>query len=128
MPAMWFARLVASVVLCAALAGPAVAQSSVPPYEKDLLRLAEILGAVHYLRDLCEAGDGARWRAMMEQLLEAENPSGDRRASLIARFNRGYRGFEQSYHTCNETAVSIIERYMEEGADIAQQIASRYGE
>lgn len=125
------AKLIPVALVVMALALPAAAQASEnssPPYDEDLLRLAEILGAVHYLRGLCEAGEGDAWRAMMEDLLEAENPSGDRRATLIDRFNRGYRGFEQSYHTCNSTAVSIIERYMEEGAEIAQYIASRYGD
>lgn len=122
--------LSAILVLAAALATaqPVSAQSSVPPYERELLRLAEVLGAVHYLRQLCQADEGQTWRSMMQQLIEAENPSRERRASLVDSFNRGYRGFEQSYHTCNATAVSIIERYMEEGADIAQRIASRYGE
>lgn len=122
------ARLAAVVLLSACLAVPAAGQSRVPPYEGELLRLAEILGAVHYLRALCESDEGQTWRAMMEELLEAESPSPERRASLIESFNRGYRGFEQTYHTCNQTAVSIIGRYMEEGAEIAQRIASRYGE
>ena len=29
-----------------------------PPYEPQLLRLAEMIGALAYLRDLCAAGDG----------------------------------------------------------------------
>lgn len=132
MSVMSIARTIAaSLLVVATLALPAGAQSSqssTPPYEKDLLRLAEILGAVHYLRRLCEAGEGDAWRAAMEDLLQAENATGDRRATLIDRFNRGYRGFEQTYHTCNPTAVSIIERYMEEGSEIAQYIASRYGQ
>lgn len=121
-------RLLLAAVLSAGLAGPVAADNAVPPYESELLRLAEILGAVHYLRGLCEADEGQTWRALMEALIDAENPSEERRANLTARFNRGYRGFEQSYHVCNQTAVSLIERYMEEGAGIAQQIASRYGE
>jgi uncharacterized protein (TIGR02301 family) len=125
---MWIARLAAVAILSAAIAAPAGAQSRVPPYENDLLRLAEILGAVHYLRGLCQTDEGQTWRSMMQALIEAENPTRDRRGNLIDSFNRGYRGFEQTYHTCNRTAVAIIDRYMVEGADIAQRIASRYGE
>lgn len=120
-----------SVVMTAGLAaaaGPAHAQSNRPPYEGELLRLAEVLGAVHYLRGLCETDEGQTWRSMLQELMDAENPSQERRASIIERFNRGYRSFEQSYHVCNETAVRVVERYMEEGADLAQGIATRYGE
>jgi uncharacterized protein (TIGR02301 family) len=123
---------IATVAVLAMLAGPAagLAQEAqrLPPYEKELLRLAEILGAVHYLRGLCGADEGQTWRSMMQELLEAENPTPERRAGLVESFNHGYRGFEQTYLTCNATAVWIIETYMEEGAEIAQRVASRYGQ
>ncbi len=120
-------------VLALALAlgsAPALAQSlpTAPPYEKEMQRLAEILGAVHYLRQLCGADEGQTWRTMMQQLIDAENPSNERRAKLVDSFNRGYRGFEQTYHACTETAVWVIDNYMAEGADIAQRIATRYGQ
>lgn len=108
---------------------PARAQvPSEPPYEKEMQRLAEILGAVHYLRTLCGADEGQTWRSMMQQLIDAETPTAERRARLVDSFNRGYRGFEQTYRTCTRTAVWVIDSYMEEGAEIAQKIASRYGE
>ena len=31
-------------------------------YDVRLMRLSEILGAVHYLRELCDGKDGMRWR------------------------------------------------------------------
>lgn len=99
-----------------------------PPYEKEMKRLAEILGAVHYLRGLCGADEEQMWRSMMQQLIDSENPVPERRAALVDSFNRGYRGFEQTYHVCNATAAWIIDSYMEEGAKLAQTIASRYGE
>lgn len=123
--------LVAALVLALApVSGPATAQTlpTAPPYEKEMHRLAEILGAVHYLRQLCDADEGQTWRTMMQQLIDAENPSTERRAKLVDSFNRGYRGFEQTYHTCTETAVWVINNYMAEGAEIAQRIATRYGQ
>jgi uncharacterized protein (TIGR02301 family) len=124
-------RVVAFALLFAAMT-PAVAGAqplpTAPPYEKEMHRLAEILGAVHYLRRLCGADEGQTWRSMMQQLIDAETPSPERRAKLVDSFNRGYRGFEQSYRSCTETAVWVIDNYMAEGADIAQRIASRYGQ
>lgn len=122
--------LAALLALAVLLAGaPVRAQiPSEPPYEKEMQRLAQILGAVHYLRTLCGADEGQTWRSMMQQLIDAESPTAERRARLVDSFNRGYRGFEQTYRTCTRTAVWVIDSYMEEGADIAQKIASRYGE
>ncbi|ESR24759.1 TIGR02301 family protein [Lutibaculum baratangense] len=120
-------HLLAILVLLAASLPAAANPADAPPYEKDLHRLAEILGAVHYLRELCEADEGQTWRSLMQQLIDAENPSPERRARLVNSFNRGYHGFQQSYRRCTETAVHVIGSYMDEGSEIAQRIASRYG-
>lgn len=120
----------AGIALLALAPGAGIAQTlpTAPPYDKEMHRLAEILGAVHYLRKLCGSDEGQTWRTMMQQLMDAENPSPERRSQLIDSFNRGYRGFEQTYHTCTQTAVWVIDNYMVEGADIAQRIATRYGQ
>jgi len=111
----------------ALLGGPAVAaEGSAAPYDRDLQRLAEILGSLHYLRALCGANEGAKWRNEMQALADAETPGGDRRDRLIAGFNRGYRGFQQTYRTCTPAADLVIRRYLEEGAKISRDITARY--
>ena len=96
------------------------------PYDGDLQRLAEILGALHYLRAICGANEGQKWRNEMQALLDAETPSGDRRNRLQMRFNRGYRGFQQTYRTCTPAADLVIRRYLEEGSKISRDITARY--
>ena len=96
------------------------------PYESDLQRLSEIMGALHYLRDLCGAREGQTWRNEMQALVDAEAPSGERRERLIASFNRGYRGFQQTYRTCTPAADYAIRRYLDEGSKIARDITARY--
>ena len=96
------------------------------PYESDLQRLSEILGALHYLRDLCGAREGQAWRNEMQALVDAEAPSGERRERLVASFNRGYRGFQQTYRTCTPAADLAIRRYLEEGSKIARDVTARY--
>src|SRR3569832_1609364 len=103
---------------CAAHAQPAAGGR--PAYEADLQRLPEILGALHYLRELCGAGEGMAWRNEMQALVDAEAPSGERRERLIASFNRGYRGFQQTYRSCTPAADFAIRRYLEEGSKIAR--------
>ena len=102
------------------------AESASTTYETDMLRLAEILGALHYLRGLCGSNEGQTWRSDMQALIDAEAPSGERRDRLIASFNRGYRGFQQSYRSCTPAADLAIRRYLEEGARIARDITARY--
>jgi uncharacterized protein (TIGR02301 family) len=98
-----------------------------PPYEPQLLRLSEILGALAFLRDLCGAQDGDDWRAKMASLLDAEAQSGQRRQKLTGAFNRGFRSYETTYRGCTPNARSAITRYLDEGARIAHDIAYRYG-
>jgi uncharacterized protein (TIGR02301 family) len=98
-----------------------------PPYEDQLLRLSEILGAIHYLRHLCDHDEANTWREQMAALLEAEEPDEPRRARMIDRFNRGHEGFRAVYRTCTPAAATSSDRYLEEGAKIAADITARYG-
>ena len=62
------------------------------PYDNKLMRLAEILGATHYLRELCRAQEGQRWRQQMDALIDAEGTSAKRRsrhgAQIQSRLSR----------------------------------------
>jgi uncharacterized protein (TIGR02301 family) len=121
----------ASFLLAACLAAstavgarPALAAES--PFEPGLMRLAEVLGSLHFLRNLC-GETGTQWRGQMEKLIESENPDADRRARFIASFNRGYRSFGGTYTQCTASATEAISRYMKEGETLSRDIASRYG-
>jgi uncharacterized protein (TIGR02301 family) len=104
----------------------AAAPAAPTPYDPDLQRLAEILGALHYLRGVCGSNDGQKWRNEAQMLIDAEAPSGDRHDQMVQSFNRGYRGFQQSYRTCTPAANLVIRRYVQEGAKIARDITARY--
>ena len=120
------AALVTLSLALALVATPAHAQPPAP-YDGNLQRLAEIMGALHYLRGLCGANDGQKWRTEVQALIDAEAPTGERRTRMIASFNRGYRGFQQSYRTCTPAADIVIRRYLEEGSRIAREVTARYG-
>jgi len=113
------------IVLCC-LAGPLRAQDAAAPFDSDLQRFAEILGTLHYLRGICGNNEGSKWRNEMQALLDAETPSGERRARMIAGFNRGYNGFEQTYRTCTPAASLAIRRYIDEGLKISRDLTARY--
>lgn len=116
----------APVILAAAILTAQPARAAESPFEGQLVRLAEILGSLHYLRNLC-GETGQDWRGRMMQLLEAENPDDARRDRFIASFNRGYRSFEGTYTTCTASAVAAINRYMREGEALTRDTASRFG-
>lgn len=122
MPLRLFAILVALILA----ASPLKAQDAPAPFDGDLQRLAEILGTLHYLRGLCGANEGQRWRNEMLALVEAETPAGDRRTKMVAAFNRGYHGFQQTYRSCTPAADVAIRRYLAEGAKISRDLTARY--
>jgi uncharacterized protein (TIGR02301 family) len=118
----------AAPALPAAPAGPPPLQlqDQPAPYDPELERLSEILGALHFLRGLCSSNEGQKWRNEAQALIDAEAPTGNRHDEMVAGFNRGYRGFQQSYRTCTPAADVVIHRYLQEGAKIARDITARY--
>lgn len=116
---------IALLALCC-LAGAAHAEEAAAPFDNDLQRFAEILGTLHYLRGICGSNEGGKWRNEMQALLDAETPTGERRARMIAGFNRGYNGFQQTYRTCTPAATLAIRRYIDEGLKISRDLTARY--
>lgn len=99
-----------------------------PPYEARLLRLAEILGSVQYLRNLCTEDGETTWRTAMQNLLDSETrDEPGRRMHLTAGYNRGFRAFASVYTACTAAARVAEERYRREGATLVSEIVARYG-
>ena len=125
-------RRVLAIFAALALAGalgalPLAAQGAAgdgKPYDVKLLRLAEILGAVHYLRELCGANEGQIWRNRMQELIESEGAAAQRRARLSTRFNNGYRSYSRTYQTCTPSAQTAISRFLAEGAKLSDESAA----
>jgi uncharacterized protein (TIGR02301 family) len=118
--------LAALILILVCNLGPARAEDAAAPFDGDLQRLAEILGSLHYLRGICGTNEGAKWRNQMQALIDAETPSGDRRTRLIAGFNRGYNGYQQTYRSCTPAASVAIRRYIDEGVKISRDLTARY--
>lgn len=98
-----------------------------PAYNDQMLELAETLGSLHYLRELCKANEGQIWREQMDGLIKAEDPTVDRRAELIAHFNRGFRSYREIYSECTHVAVQAANRHLDRSVKITSEIPSRYG-
>jgi uncharacterized protein (TIGR02301 family) len=120
-------QLCGALLLSAATASGAVGQiaAATPdtrPYDERLMRLSEILGAVHYLRELCGSNDGQAWRDRMKELMDAEGSTALRRAKLTRSFNNGYRSYSRTYNNCTPSAQTAITRFLAEGAEIADAL------
>lgn len=98
-----------------------------PPYEKEMLRLAEIVGSLAFLRSLCSAQDSGEWPARMQALLESEGTTPARRERLAGAYNRGYRGYALTYRACTASATEASARYLKEGETLSRSLAGRYG-
>jgi uncharacterized protein (TIGR02301 family) len=63
----------------------------------------------------------------MSALIEAEAPPAERRDGLVASFNRSYVAYGQTYRSCTPAAEVAIRRFIDEGAKLSREIATRYG-
>jgi uncharacterized protein (TIGR02301 family) len=130
-PAAVASRTGLAVLVAVAIAGAVSAAgpvgqgptSDTKPYDDKLMRLSEILGAVHYLRELCGANDGQKWRDQMRELMDTEGSTALRRARLTRSFNNGYRAYSRTYSACSQSAQTAITRFLSEGAEIADSLA-----
>jgi uncharacterized protein (TIGR02301 family) len=126
LPGATGARVVALAAFLTLAAGAAIGQGAAGdtrPYDDKLLRLSEILGAVHYLRELCGGNDGQKWRDRMKELMDNEGSTALRRARLTHSFNNGYRSYSRTYSICSASAQTAIQRFLTEGAEIADTLA-----
>jgi uncharacterized protein (TIGR02301 family) len=98
-----------------------------PPYEKELLRLSELLGSLAFLRTLCGGADAPEWQKRMQALMDAEGAVPARRDRLAGAYNRGYRGYAVTYRQCTPSAAEATARYLKEGEDLSRSLAGRYG-
>ena len=106
----------------------APAEEKPAPYDAQLIRLSEVLGSITYLRRLCGAPAAPDWRQSMQQLLDSDTANEPkRRERLTAAFNRGYRTFASVHTSCTDAARTAEERYRNEGATLATEIAGRFG-
>jgi uncharacterized protein (TIGR02301 family) len=106
---------------------PAEPESPAPPYEPQLLKLAEIIGSLSYLRTLCETREAQDWRDRMATLLESEGRSPQRRERLASAYNRGYRAYSATHRTCSDGTQEASARLAQEGEKLARALASRFG-
>ena len=112
----------------AAQVDPAPFEEPPPVYEASLLRLAEVLGSLYFLRGLCGSADAESWKADMASILSAEEPGPMRRARLVARFNHGFETFNAVHKSCTPASRQAMAHYLEEARRTVSDVRLRYSQ
>ena len=115
--------LIAMLGVAALVAAPLAHAQDTKPYDDRLLRLSELLGAIHYLRELCGSNDGQLWRDRMRDLMDAEGATALRRAKLTRSFNQGYRAYSRTHTQCSPSAQGVLTKFLGEGTQLAEGLA-----
>lgn len=97
------------------------------PYDRDLMRMAEVIGSLAFLRNLCATADAAEWPTRMKALIEAEGITPNRRDRLAGAYNRGYRSYALTYRVCTPAAHEAAARFLTEGERLSHGLAGRFG-
>ncbi|MCW2275513.1 TIGR02301 family protein [Rhodoblastus acidophilus] len=99
-----------------------------PPFEPQLLRLSEIMGALAVLDPLCGDSGTTGWRENMQKLMEAQESGPMQRERLAGAYNRGLRGYTYFHRRCTAGADLARVRLMDEGGRLAHDVATAYRE
>lgn len=116
--------LAVSLILAGLLVTLPVAwsQSNYGRHQTRLVRIAEIMGGLHYLRGICDKEKNQVWRGNMLRLLDLEQPPQDVRERMVSRFNSYFDREKRSHATCNRKATREIKRLAGEGQQLTSEL------
>ncbi len=100
-------------------------EDDVRPYDEKLSRLSELLGSIHFLRELCGANEGQQWRERMKDILDVEGTSALRRARLTRSFNTGWRLFSRTYSSCTPSAQATVQKFLAEASTLSEGLSKQ---
>lgn len=92
-------------------------------YRADMVRLAEVLGAVHLLRERCGGREGQMWRRKMLEMLDIEASGKKERDMLVNHFNKSYYAMRVNHSRCSLRTISEMNAYIDEGAALSGRLA-----
>jgi uncharacterized protein (TIGR02301 family) len=100
------------------------------PYDKSLLELLDVLGALAHLEAICqtEQSDQTPLKDHIEALVESEGFTPERRKSLIVRFNQSFRAVASSHIQCTTQSRKLMSAYHQKAFELADSISSLHGQ
>jgi uncharacterized protein (TIGR02301 family) len=124
LPLKYLRFFVFSFLLCL---GSTPAMAIDPLYQRQMERLAEIMGSLYFLQPLCTT-QPTDWRAQMDELIRLDEPDEDRRQRLAGAFNGGYTAFARFHRACTPAAKEALVRLLTEAEKTARDIHTRFAE
>ena len=107
-----------------------VPELPLPPYEKEMVRLAYVMGAMSYLHTLCAEPDANMWAGRMQALLDAEaaisTGSSVWKGRLAGAYNQGVQEVMLTYRVCTPSAKMLALRHSQEGAAISRALERKF--
>ncbi len=110
------------VLLGALLLAPLPAAAS--QFNDGLTRLAEILGSVHHLRDVCGANEGSLWRNKMIDMMNVAKLSPKERKTIIAHFNNAFYEARTRFPRCTSDAAKRANSLFNEAHRLAARLVN----
>lgn len=98
------------------------------PFERrqdGLMRMADILGALHHLRAVCNKGEGNLWRERMFDILRSDGVDNVLQAQLTERFNAGNEKARLEAPQCTVNAIKKSDVLVREGELLARDLVTK---
>ena len=84
------------------------------------------VGEAHAARSACAGESDQTWRGYMQQMLDLEGASGERRAGLTSAFNQGYRRQIRQNPSCSPDVPAREADIAARGRALSDRIARDY--
>jgi len=100
-----------------------VIQQITPAQERPLLQLAETLGSLAFLADLCQPTQSPNlWLQRMEALMASDGDAFGLRERMGGAYNRGFTAFATTYRQCTGMAEAARRVLMRDVVEQAQEV------
>ncbi len=89
----------------------------------NVIRISEILGALHHIEALCTKSTGMVWRVQMFAMLSAYSDNEDMHENMIQKFNESYYNFSSDHVYCSPLTKRIMTHMIEEGKTVSSHLS-----
>lgn len=94
-------------------------------YTKKINLLAESLGALQFIEQLCNKNQ-TDWRQYMRDLMAAQHGSQERQAEIIGHFNHSYNSLTINYTSCTSTAKKLYKYHVDQSKALIKELLDKY--
>lgn len=100
-------------------------QSYTAIYSQKINKLAEILGSLQFISQICP-NNNENWREYMRQLILIQQIPLDREEELIGHFNRSYNSLANSYSQCTIAAQKAQQYFLKQGEELIIDLLQKH--